>query len=92
MSCVDGDVPCEGIVTDSDSPTRIAINAIDLGEGGGLASAQCIEFSEEEETGCITDVGVVSRRALSGAVFVDEAGCDRHCHFCGSWSRGLGDG
>ena len=78
MPGVSGDIPCEGIVADSDSPTGIAIKAINLGEGGGLAGAQCIELSEEEEPGCITDVGVVSRRVLSGAVFVNEAGCEHY--------------
>ena len=73
MTRVDCDVPREGVITDGDGPAGVAIDAIDLGEGGGLAGAQCIELYEEEETCCITDVGVVSGRVLSGAVFVNEA-------------------
>ena len=69
------ELPGEDVITDGDSPTGIGIKASDLGEGGGLTGAQCVELSEEEEPGWITDIGVVSGRVLSGAVLVDQLSC-----------------
>ena len=53
------DIPGEGVITDGDGPTGIVSIASDLGEGGGLTCAQCIELNDEEEAGCIIAVGVV---------------------------------